>query len=578
MRPLFSNLLLFVFLCYLSSCHNNRDYLKEIDGIIETEPTTALLQLQELRRDNLNLSDYAYYCLLFTQAQIKGGVQVKSDSLIRVARDVLGRNHSDALATRAIFYNGKVAFIRGELSNAMAEAVETYEIAKDKNDHLWIGRAAELTADIYWEVNNLHQAELYTREAAEHYLLASRLTDYRYALIDLATVLQYEGNYPGAINLLDSLYTSLRKEVPLDSAVYSYLLTAYEAVNYNYNLPDSSDKPQVKITSTNSSDEFVDRAIFDSYALSNHNEHSKAKERLEEALALAETDKQRLRIMYAAFKLHMAAGEPLSAAELTDSILRMHTTILNQSIYETVSAVQKDYYRSKAVAHKNRSNQLLWALIGVMSISLVILVMLSIIHKSRTAIRKAELEANLATLMHFKELTRRAKEENVKISSQLAETSKTIENLRQELDQKTVPQENKSDIIEQLFHERWKTLNMLCNEYFEMGGSPNTRGIILNNIEKELRKLKSRKSISELEQTVNTYMNNIMILLRAECTFLKEEDCVFLMLIFAGLSVRAVCLFTDIKYKLYYLKRTRLSKRIAQSDALHKDLFLSKIR
>lgn len=204
--------------------------------------------------------------------------------------------------------------------------------------------------------------------------------------------------------------------------------------------------------------------------------------------------------------------------------------------------------------------------------------MLSIIHKSRTAIRKAELEANLATLMHFKELTRRAKEENVKISSQLAETSKTIENLRQELDQKTVPQENKSDIIEQLFHERWKTLNMLCNEYFEMGGSPNTRGIILNNIEKELRKLKSRKSISELEQTVNTYMNNIMILLRAECTFLKEEDCVFLMLIFAGLSVRAVCLFTDIKYKLYYLKRTRLSKRIAQSDALHKDLFLSKIR
>lgn len=68
-----------------------------------------------------------------------------------------------------------------------------------------------------------------------------------------------------------------------------------------------------------------------------------------------------------------------------------------------------------------------------------------------------------------------------------------------------------------------------------------------------------------------------MSILREECPFFKEEEYVFLSLVYAGLSVRAVCLFVGIKYKLFYLRKSRLSRRIEESDAPHKELFLDKL-
>lgn len=69
-----------------------------------------------------------------------------------------------------------------------------------------------------------------------------------------------------------------------------------------------------------------------------------------------------------------------------------------------------------------------------------------------------------------------------------------------------------------------------------------------------------------------------MSFLREECTFFKEDDFVFLSLVFAGLNVRTVCLFLDIKYKLFYLKKSRLIKRIEDSAVLHRDAFLSRLK
>lgn len=84
--------------------------------------------------------------------------------------------------------------------------------------------------------------------------------------------------------------------------------------------------------------------------------------------------------------------------------------------------------------------------------------------------------------------------------------------------------------------------------------------------------------MNEIVESVDKYFNGIVTLLREECGFINEDDITFLALIIAGFSVRAVCYFTDIKYKNYYLKKSRLCKRIELSDAVHKELFLTKIK
>ena len=72
-------------------------------------------------------------------------------------------------------------------------------------------------------------------------------------------------------------------------------------------------------------------------------------------------------------------------------------------------------------------------------------------------------------------------------------------------------------------------------------------------------------------------MGGIVNLLRLELDSLKEKDIVFLTLIYAGFSARAICLFTDIKYKHFYVKKSRLYKKIEASNVTHKDLFISKL-
>ena len=68
-------------------------------------------------------------------------------------------------------------------------------------------------------------------------------------------------------------------------------------------------------------------------------------------------------------------------------------------------------------------------------------------------------------------------------------------------------------------------------------------------------------------------MDGLITRLREECPFLKEDDVNFLGLIFAGFSVRAVCMFTGMEYQHFYVKKSRLMKRIQNSDAPDRELF-----
>lgn len=65
--------------------------------------------------------------------------------------------------------------------------------------------------------------------------------------------------------------------------------------------------------------------------------------------------------------------------------------------------------------------------------------------------------------------------------------------------------------------------------------------------------------------SVNRYMDNIVGRLSQQCPFLKPDDLTFMALLYARFSPRAVCLFTGIKLKYFYTKRSRLFSRITEA-------------
>ncbi len=562
----------------LTSC-NSHGRLKEIDEIIELAPEKAMIALEQIQSEDLSSDDYAYYSLLYTQAQIKCGVVVYSDSLIRVAYEMYGRKNSGDLKKRTYFYNAKISYNNGNLKAAMQDVLVAYELAKDEEDFYWIAKSAELIGDIFFDAYNYKQSEIYTFEAVENYRKANKIANHRYALCDLATNFLNEDKDNEALSLLDSLYNIVKLEEPLDTALCAYIMTVTNSALFKTGRLEELDNGIFGHQNTEASkEEEIDVSIIKSYLLRNNGDFEGSSQLLSDAYRLADNEKQQIRIMYASYQQALATENYQQAAVMADSLLSIQSNIAEEMLKESVASVQRDFYSSKAVYQERKSKIIFYVLIAVVIIAIIITVLLVIIYRLKIQTKKAELDSNISSLLYFKEQANRIGSENKQLSNELTKKSMALESLQQKLDNKSQAEVHNTLVIEHLFKEKWNTLNMLCNDYFELGDSENTRAMILSNIEKELKKLRTKKNLKDIEIAVDTYMGNIMSMLREECSFLKEDDFTFLSLVFAGLSVRAVCLFTDMKYKLFYLKKSRLSKRILASDAPHKDLFLGKIR
>ncbi len=438
----------------------------------------------------------------------------------------------------------------------MKDAIVAYELSHNIHSPYWIARSAELLGDIFSGAYNYEQTELYTIEAADNYLKAGRIASHRYALCDLASLYLDKDRDEEARSLLDSLLNVVRNEEPLDSALNEYIMRARFSALLKSQQFGELENSIGSYTATINEDT-INLSIIKSYILTEKEDVDGAEHLLSESLELAGDEKQQLRIMYASYLQELTNENYIRAAMLADTLLAKQSDIAKDILSESIIGVQKDFYASKAKLQEEKAKFILYILIGVIIIAIIIATLLVSIYRLKMRAKKAELEANISSLVYFKMQAESVSSENERLNSKLNE---------------------KSAALELLFRDKWSTLNMLCNEYFEMGDSENTRATILNRIEKELTTLRTKKNVESIEIAVDNFMGNIMSLLREECGFLKEEDFVFLSLVYAGLSVRAVCLFMGMKYKHFYLKKSRLSKRISSSTAPHKDLFIGKMK
>lgn len=552
--------------------------LKDIDRIIEIDPARALQSLDSIPRQELSGDALAYYALLYTQAQVKCNVIVTSDSLMRYAYDKYSLDSSGNLKMRTHFYNADIAYNRGDLRGAMKDVLIAYELARNDNDSYWIAKTAEVISDIYYDAFNYSESLKYEQEAIDNYRRAGRIANHRYALCDLASIYLNMGKDKEALHLLDSLITVIYAEQPLDSALMEYAeRTNLSALEKN-NEFEKIESNLSKYLSPGSIQDVIDLAFIKGLKLCYEYKPDSASVVLSKAYNLAENEEQQIKIMCGLYLNAKINKDFKNAAWMADSLLILQNNVVNRIIKESIACVQRDFYSSEALSHKRKSENILHLLVCVIIIAVIITVSLIVIYRLKLQAKKSELEANISLLLHFRKQIEMTIAENENLSYQLENKNSTLELLKKQLEDKKDIQFQNAIVIEHLFKGKWSGLNMLCNEYFEMGESEKTRGAILNNIDKELKKLRSEKNLKEIENGVNLYMGGIMTLLRKECSFLKEDDFTFISLVFAGLSVRAVCLFRGIKYKLFYLKKSRLSKRIANSDSPHKELFLSKLQ
>lgn len=541
----------------------------------------------------MSSDNLAYYSLLFTQAQFKNYIQVSSDSLIQFAYGKYCNSSSKDLRKRACFYNSRVALNDGRFPAAMGDAVVAYELAKEADDPYWMAKTAELISDIFDDTYNYEQAEIYEKQAIDYYLKAGKIANHRYALCDLAMSYRNDNRPEEAMFIVDSLYNVVGQELPIDSALLDYISWVYVANLFDYEKNDSVDKVIDKIASDFGANELlIEKSILSSFHAGEDSMDIGRDNILDESLETAKNVRDSAKVLYAVYKHQLLNENYKRAALLGDSLIMLQSMIASDMLKESVTGVQRDFYTSEAVRQEHKSKFLFLLLIGVIVVSSVIVSLGVWIHRLRMAAKDNEIESWISETKLNKEQNDLIARENkslseklgersaivTNLSAELGEKSAAIESLQHELDEKSCREKDYTSLVEELFTEQWGTLNKLFDQYFEMGDSDLTRMAIFNDIKKEIKRLKAPKNLRQIESSVNTHLGGIMSLLREECAFLKEEEYVFLSLIYAGFSVRAICLITDIKYKMFYLRKSRILKRIAESDAPHKDLFKNKMR
>ncbi|MDE7376746.1 MAG: hypothetical protein K2N16_07840, partial [Muribaculaceae bacterium] len=385
-------------------------------------------------------------------------------SLMKYAYEAYRNSPDKDLRKRAHFYNAQIAYYAGNLRPAMSDVVVAYDIAKSDGDPYWIAKTAELIGDIYFDVFNYQQAEQYKIECVNSYKKAGRTANHRYALSDLAaTLISLDKNKEG-IAILDSLREVIAIEEPFDSALYNYVSFPVFATLIKTNQMDSLEKilpPQCNLRG-NEAEFFYD--VTKSYLLS----EDESRQLLWEAYALCPDEQHRARALYASYRQAFFSGNYKYAAQVADSLLAYQSNISAEVLQESVTGIQRDYYTSKAKHEAQKSRAILYILIAVVTVAIVIVILLVMMHKLKMRAKTAELEANISALAVMKAQVASSDSEKERLNASLSEKWQTIENL---------------------FKEKWSTLNMLCNEYFELGDSESTRNALLAHIEKELKKV-----------------------------------------------------------------------------------------
>ena len=593
--------MLAAFALALSGCSESETArsLDRAEAVMEEHPDSALDILGAIPSADVNSSaDRALHALLLTQAQIKNGHIVDNDSLINIAvRHYSDRDDSPRLM-KSLFYKAQVEYNRGDMAAAIVPAIRARELATEFDDSYWRAKAAELISDIYSVTHYKSEAVKYTEEAAEHYKKAGKARNHLFALCDLAVVRSNDGVDDNKnIALLDSVRRIAIQE-PADTTLIAYADRTLFGMYVDSGRNDEAHRILEEMLSLKSH-YFPDSEQY-SYmsrlATSDGND--------EEALQIIKTandeatnTSQKVHVYVFYRDYHKSKGMSREAEAYTDSILTLQNMEVAAVLKQSVVSAQRDFFiaRAEKEADKARLSAMTASALGILLAAVCIGFLLYYREKMRR--KKAEIDNSMKDILILSQEISRNQKVNQTLSSSLSVKEEEIMRLNETiLRQKNDLSEKDTDIsslkekligssdhgrlkeeMEALFKVQWKTLNMLCNEYFEADDSISDKTRVHKNIEAEIKKLRSPKNLKQIEDATNEYIDGITKRLREQCGFIKEPDITFLNLIFAGFAPRSVCFFTDITLKNFYAKRARLRKRICESDAPDKDIFLLRL-
>lgn len=465
--------------------------------------------------------DKARYALVYSEALFYGDVDVKSDSLTRPMIDYYFASKHHNERARAFYQHAVILNRMGERAEAMLSIMTAEESIQHYDNPRLEGLICRLKGDIYAS-DCFFKDSFAAYEQSMKCFERAGLDEHRaFALYDMADAQDNQRNYEYAEQLY---YEALEYAKVADNKML--LCGVLHGLCHVYSCTDRFDRCEEVL------EMFVEygcllyyesfyyclRAIVDSYA----GNEAEALKNME--LAEAADDAHILNLEYTRYVINHNIGNHEEALYwLEQNKSRQDSLILNV-LRQPVLSVQVDLLQ-QGVEKEKRERMLV---------------------KQRNMILFFAFLTVVAAIFIYLRLRLVARERDVAMyMDTIKEIGSSTELLRNE--------------VRDLYGERFKDLNRMCETYYEHGNTPREATKVFDEVKLTIESIKSDDNrIVMLERIVNLHHNNLMSRLRSECPKLNERELRVVLFSYAGFSTRAICIFMDtdlaalsrLKYKI----------------------------
>lgn len=547
--------------------------LASAEELMEERPDSALAVLCAIDSTAIdNAGRRALHGLLMAEARYKNFIDETDDSIIAASATYFGRKGDDRRLMRARFIQAKIQFNNSDYTHSIVSALKAEKLAKQDSDNLYLARIYEHMGLTYLRNHNVDAQLPYVYKAYECYSLAGEQRSALFSLIDRGNALNNLEQYNNSLALLDSVARIIEEK---DTLLSIYLgQVKIDALLQSGRKDDAISELQ-KLENINGRDFSDDYSVPYKVFISN-GDMSHAKIYLDSIMASYSLTNDSGYKLVAQLDYYTASGDAATALQFAksyiDYLYKENLKQLNKSVLQA----QSDYYEALGNEASLRADKFWnWLVVSIFCMFFVIMAGL-LYHRYKIKIKRIELRTKI---WEISELLAKMQEKDNELKSVNYKTysaNKAIDKLRLEIEEKEDALLRLGNSINELYKSQFKILNELCREYYSKNeASERVRKTLYKDFESIILELRGASKFQKLEESLNMYCDNIAEKLKTTVKGLKYADYKMLILIFAGLSVNAICVICDIERGNYYIKRQRLRDRIQQSDSVYCELFLS---
>lgn len=562
----------------LVSCGRSpmQSHLESVESSLDQAPDSALMALLQIDTATIKGDrQRAFYKLLLAESEYRNYIDETDDRLLEDAIAFFQRKGDRNRLMRALFQQSTIQFNISDLSHSMVSALRAKEIAESLNDVVYMAKICEHISDIYNLSYNGAEEFKYMSLAAHYYKLAGKNLNFAYSTIDKSRSLWNMGNAKESLILLDSIGPHLSKS---DSTLQRYFYESRIKPNMSLGLVDEAKESLDSLLCYSGSDYSVDLAIPLEISLA-EKEFVTAKKIMESMLSHATDVDSDAMLLLALYHYYKAKGEHANALSHYEKLMHIQNETVKHTLAESVVKAQSEYFASSALSAKRHADEIrLWWLISI-AVAVIVIIGSIVYYRWKIKRKIIEVEKKMDEIDNLS-YTIRTRDESLlslnktveKRDSQLLELSRRIDCDRQTISVM-------EDKVNNLYRAQFNTINELCNDYFaKKDASDKVKLSIFKEVEAQILKLRDKQNLQELEKSLDEYNNGIASKLYQCFPEMKRIDKTFLILTFAGLSSKAICIICDITIGNYYNKRQRLKAKIEASESPYKQLFIDKMR